>query len=393
MEEQWLPVPGYEGLYEVSDLGRIRSTTRVITDGSGRPGKVPGRIMKISLSETASDYCILHDATGYHNVYVAPLVAYVFLNIPYDVCVSHKDGDYHNNKADNLVRSSEHYTHPDWKDVKGYGGVYQVSRYGEVRSVDHYVSSKHGSLRLSRGVTRVAEEASGGYLQVGLYNIDHDGHRCGRSRMVHVLVAEAFIPNPENKPQVNHIDGNKKNNRVENLEWCTAKENTAHAIRTGLRPASMWTAEESKRYRDAWNEKQRIPVRCIETQEEFESLSSAAVKYHVTASEISASVRTHSICAGVHFVRASEPDYNIHAVASLPGEEWRDIEGYEAYYQISNLGRVKSLPRVVKYSIKGRTFRSVPERLLKISSNQVVLNRNNLSKTFNVCQLVAAHFN
>ena len=68
-----------------------------------------------------------------------------------------------------------------------------------------------------------------GYLRL---TVSVDG-RVG-DQYVHRIVAETYIPNPEGKPQVNHINGDKRDNRVENLEWCTAKENTAHAIRTGL---------------------------------------------------------------------------------------------------------------------------------------------------------------
>ena len=67
------------------------------------------------------------------------------------------------------------------------------------------------------------------YLSVGLIK-----NRKQKSLLVHRLVAEAFIPNPENKPYVNHINGRKDDDRVENLEWCTASENATHAIKTGL---------------------------------------------------------------------------------------------------------------------------------------------------------------
>ena len=107
-----------------------------------------------------------------------------------------------------------------WKDIPGYEGRYFASNFGRIKSrniqhkQDYILSQINGR---------------GGYL---IINIIENGKHVQHS--VHQLVASAFIPNPENKPQVNHIDGDKKNNRVDNLEWVTAKENVAHAIRTGL---------------------------------------------------------------------------------------------------------------------------------------------------------------
>ena len=116
-----------------------------------------------------------------------------------------------------------------WKDIPGYEGMYQVSNLGRVKSLDriktnkligkHFVKEKLMKLRLS----------SRGYLSVGLTK---NGKQVGYR--VHRLVAQAFIPNPENKKEVNHINGVKTDNRVDNLEWCTSSENTIHAMRTGL---------------------------------------------------------------------------------------------------------------------------------------------------------------
>ena len=102
-----------------------------------------------------------------------------------------------------------------WKDIDGYEGLYQVSNKGNVKSL------KWGKERILRPVIDRY-----GYYYIMLYN---DSVR--KRFKLHRLVAQAFIPNPENKPQVNHKDENKLNNCVNNLEWSTAKENSNYGTR------------------------------------------------------------------------------------------------------------------------------------------------------------------
>ena len=103
-----------------------------------------------------------------------------------------------------------------WKDIIGYEGLYQVSSYGRVRSLDRYDS--RNCFRKKRILKLCANRL--GYLKVGLWSNGKVKHH-----LVHRLVAEAFIPNPNNLPIINHIDENPSNNNVDNLEWCTAKYN------------------------------------------------------------------------------------------------------------------------------------------------------------------------
>lgn len=100
-----------------------------------------------------------------------------------------------------------------WKDIKDYEGIYQVSNLGRV-------------MRVTTGRVLKPLKHIKGYYRVDLSRNSVTSHQS-----IHRLVAQAFIPNPENKPQVNHIDEDKTNNSVDNLEWMTTKENNNHGTR------------------------------------------------------------------------------------------------------------------------------------------------------------------
>lgn len=139
-----------------------------------------------------------------------------------------------------------------WKDVVGYEGYYQVSNLGNFRSLDRIIKYKKDGLRLYPGKSLLLEPTKDNYRRIVLMK---EGIKA--RYMAHRLVAQAFIPNPNNKPCINHIDGCKYNNIVSNLEWCTASENCQHAINTGLHNPQCNIPSNSK------------AVRCIETGEIF----------------------------------------------------------------------------------------------------------------------------
>jgi hypothetical protein len=117
-----------------------------------------------------------------------------------------------------------------WKDIEGFEGKYQASSFGNVKSLPRLKSCARGTFMTKVKLLNPIK-ISKGYLAVVLYNKD------GIKKMIkaHRLIAQVFIPNPDNKLQVNHINGIKSDNRVENLEWNTQSENINHAIRLGLK--------------------------------------------------------------------------------------------------------------------------------------------------------------
>lgn len=116
-----------------------------------------------------------------------------------------------------------------WSPVKELSDYYEVSTYGRVKSVPRMVNSGHGSKRFVKGGFRKPCLGTTGY-----WHLTFVINGKTKAARLHRMVAEAFIPNPENKPCVNHRDGDKLNNHVNNLEWCTYSENSIHAHKTGL---------------------------------------------------------------------------------------------------------------------------------------------------------------
>ena len=125
----------------------------------------------------------------------------------------------------------------EWKDIKGYEGIAQVSNNGEVKVFERTYIQKNGRKRTFPERIVKGSNDGHGYLIVGL----SDSSGINKTHRVHRLVAEAFIPNPEGKEHVNHINSWRDDNRAENLEWTTAGENQLHAYTFGHRESRKGT--------------------------------------------------------------------------------------------------------------------------------------------------------
>ena len=131
-----------------------------------------------------------------------------------------------------------------WKPIQEFNGEYEVSNLGRVRSMKRYYGV----------VGRIMPQT---IQRTGYYAVTFHMNNKAYCRKVHRLVIEAFTPNPDSLPCINHIDGNKLNNHVSNLEWCTYQANMQHAVRTGLTHPHRWTDDERKQISER-NKGQRV---------------------------------------------------------------------------------------------------------------------------------------
>lgn len=183
-----------------------------------------------------------------------------------------------------------------WRDVVWYERRYQVSNLGNIRSVRR----KFKLLRF--------QKSNSGYLRVALFNGEDY-----QIISVHRIVAQVFIPNPENKPCVNHKNGIKTDNRVENLEWCTYSENLKHAYTTlgvkGSRLGKITPDERRVRISNTLKGKMALEkhprakkVLCMETGEIFDCAKLAAIKMNVNYTSLKKCCRgEHRTCGGYHW--------------------------------------------------------------------------------------------
>lgn len=141
-----------------------------------------------------------------------------------------------------------------WRPIPDFPD-YEVSNLGRVKSLDRFINQKCNSKALRKGKVLKQHKNRDGYLVVPLTK-----NNKSKNFLVHRLVAKTFIINPQNMREINHIDGNKENNNVNNLCWCTRSENIKHAYMTGLEqpkcgtehPGAMFTTEDIQRIRSSY---------------------------------------------------------------------------------------------------------------------------------------------
>lgn len=305
--EEWKDIPDFEGIYKISNRGRILKCPEGSITSRGI-----ARLQRCQFLE-GQEIVLKHPLTNIkHHESRSRIVAKTFIQADLKGHrIIHKDGDISNDSVENLeviglesgyfVRDVEYEV---WKPVVGYEGVYEVSDKGNVRSLDRTVkcSNQYGAIfeRTYPGKIMMQNDVNK-YKTVSLL---------GKTKLVHRLVAEAFIPNPDNKPEVNHKDRDHGNNSLDNLEWVTKLENAKHALQNGWDPGSSrrgktnsaeWYAKMKSLKHEVTSElvdklrsshtKQSKRCYCIELDRDFMSIADAARYIHCDGTTLSEAIK------------------------------------------------------------------------------------------------------
>lgn len=164
-----------------------------------------------------------------------------------------------------------------WRSIPGFDGLYEISSFGRVKSLSHSIVTNNGRVRtFSERIMKQGKMTSGYNFVVLTKN------KKSKNYSVHRLVAKTFIENTNDYMDVNHKDGNKQNNCVENLEWCTRSENLKHAIRIGL------VKNQCKICR-------KVTVKCGEKITVFETMKDCAAFFGFKNSWLHNRIRKHGL--------------------------------------------------------------------------------------------------
>lgn len=254
---EWKVIPGFNNQYLVSNEGTVKIT------------KPRNHIIKQKRMTTGKLYVTLSFDKHSFDYYVDELVVRAFSADYFEYCrIVHLDGDIDNNCAANLMCCPGvlDLDGEEWRYLEGSYDALYVSNLGRIKRVDHIHRRPEYLI--------IPSYDQDGYL---IFSCSVNSHSVFGS--VHRAVATAFLPNPDNKSEVNHIDAVKTNNKVSNLEWATRHENIAHAMSMGLvtgHPNAVTAVKELL----------STSVKCLETGEIFESMTDAGRHFNVNSSVI-----------------------------------------------------------------------------------------------------------
>ena len=310
----WKSVPDFPN-YEASDDGHIRNvkTKRLLNNSVTAVGS------------SAPQVSLVRD----NRVYVFEtrfIIACTYLGVDIQARprphFSYIDNDRFNNAVSNIhIKDLSSLKDEVWKPVIGFEDTYCVSNLGRVKRlarIDRYTRSDTGrqvERYVSDNILKVRDNDE--YYEVNLHTLAKNEYR-----RVHRMVAEAFIPNPNNLPQVNHKDGNKHNNNVDNLEWCTEQENIDHAIVNGLRTDQHGVDRTQKQ------------IKCIETGIIYDSIRAAAEALNLSENYLGDRIIKDKPCHNLHF-EVIVSDRRIKCLDT--GEIFEGLAEAERKFKVSNI--------------------------------------------------------